>query len=457
MKLIEVPENPMSPQSLDLWKRTARDRSSELQDIFTSRCSEVSDRLRSRLQSLTIQAAELRGRISSLERELHEVNAQRLKDAHQRSVDEEQHETGPPVVISVKRDNLEMPPARLGEDDDLPMSATPSGNQNRKTVPRQKPAELLLSPDHDEVVEVREDPSHIAELDAEVAHVETEQVRPDLLTLPASGQAWANFPQADDLSRRGSESRYHEEVLVQVLHRRRAEARFREVSSVHENSIQQMEAEQKEIERRMQKQQNWMKNIDEQVLKAEITKTKYHIRLQSANRRVKSMGEELSRAYENMAALLEERLEVEDQATQNEALVAYLSIMGKADAKNDAEFVENKEELLSLLHTSQQAQRMRSYMEELMDQTRRTQSLVLDVVKHSDDLQRLADALQQLWNIIPVDWKDAVFKSVQKGLSAPLAMHPVNAIQALQSASASIHASQKSYNRALSEFLPRDD
>lgn len=268
------------------------------------------------------------------------------------------------------------------------------------------------------------------------------------------GVATEQMPQ-DCSSRRASKHADQEEMVMQALQRRRVEARFKEVSSVHEENIIQMEAEQKEIERRMQKQQNWLKHIDEQVLKAEITKTKYRIRLKSAQMRVKSMGENLSKAYENMGLILEERMKVEDMATRNEAIVAYLHVIGQADAANAANFVENKEELLSLMETSRRAQHMRSYTEDLTDQAHHTSSLVSEAVRHTEDLQRLADQLHQVWNIIPVDWKDSVFKHVQKGLTSPLAMHPVNAIQAVQSASAAIHASQKQYLRALSELVPR--
>mmetsp|Transcript_90522 Transcript_90522/g.156979 ORF Transcript_90522/g.156979 Transcript_90522/m.156979 type:complete len:590 (+) Transcript_90522:74-1843(+) len=464
-KLMDVPENPQKPLELAMKLKTARDRSSELQDIFTSRCSEETDRLRAHLASLAMQSAELRARIGALERELQEVNAQRLNDTH-RSGDEEQHREAP-LTISVKReDPLEALQSRLvALEEQSPSSLSPSPQASaRSSAVKPGRPQLTLDKDDEEASasEARDEQSHLAELDAEVAFglgvppIETEQVRPDFLNLPAPQEA---LPPVQDgmSSRRQSGSNYQEEVLAHVLQRRRAEARFREVSSVHENSITQMENEQKEIERRMQKQQNWMKHIDEQVLKAEITKTKYHIRLTSAQKRVKSMGEELSKAYENMASLLEERLQVEDMATHNEALVAYLHVMGQADASNDSHFIANKKELLSLLETSRRAQKMHSYTEELENEVRHMQTLVSEAVKETEDMQRLADSLHQLWNIIPVDWKDSVFKHVQKGFMAPLAMHPVNAIQALQTAAAAIHAAQKQYYRSLSEFLPRQE
>merc|ERR1719230_878123 len=103
-----------------------------------------------------------------------------------------------------------------------------------------------------------------------------------------------------------ADKRYQDEVLMPLLVRRRAEARFREASYVHENSINQMKAELQEIERRTVKQQNWMKHVDAQVLKVELTKAAYRVRLDSARKRVETLGKHLSQAYENMEELLQE-------------------------------------------------------------------------------------------------------------------------------------------------------
>merc|ERR1712110_838373 len=99
----------------------------------------------------------------------------------------------------------------------------------------------------------------------------------------------------------------------------------------------------------MHRQQMWMKQVDEQILKAEITKAKYGIRLSTAQQRVKSLGEDLSQAYENTTKLLEERLGVEDISARNDALILYLNVIGHADIANAADFTQNKEELSTLL------------------------------------------------------------------------------------------------------------
>merc|ERR1719456_926146 len=154
-----------------------------------------------------------------------------------------------------------------------------------------------------------------------------------------------------------ADKRYQDEVLMPLLVRRRAEARFKEASYVHENSINQMKAELQEIERRTVKQQNWMKQVDAQVLKVELTKATYQVRLESARKRVMTLGENLSTAYENMTILLEERLEVEDIAAKNDALVWYMHLLGVSDADNAANFMDNKTDLLFL---TAQSGRLRS-------------------------------------------------------------------------------------------------
>merc|ERR1712125_177235 len=93
-----------------------------------------------------------------------------------------------------------------------------------------------------------------------------------------------------------------------------------------------------------------------QILKAEITKTRYSIRLKTAQQRVKSLGEDLSRAYENTTKMLEERLSVEDISARNDALVAYLNVIGHADFTNATNFTPNKQELGILLESCRRSQ-----------------------------------------------------------------------------------------------------
>jgi hypothetical protein len=122
-----------------------------------------------------------------------------------------------------------------------------------------------------------------------------------------------------------TDKRYQEEVPMPLLARRRAEARFKEATVVHENSMAHMKAELHEIERRTVKQQTWMKHVDEQVLQVELTKARYQVRLDGARKRIETLGKDLSKSYEHMGGLLEDRLEVEDLGARNDALVSTFS------------------------------------------------------------------------------------------------------------------------------------
>merc|ERR1719272_2819225 len=214
-----------------------------------------------------------------------------------------------------------------------------------------------------------------------------------------------------------------------------------------------MKAEQAEIDRRTAKQSTWLKTVDNQILQIELTKARYTVRLESARKRTETLGQDMSKAYENMTGLLDERIGVEYSAAKNDAMVAYLHLLGVSDTDNANHFIDNKKDLLFLNERSTRLRIKRAQLETLLDQVRTTQLLATDIVKHSDELASLADLLHQLWNLVPVEWKDSVFKSVQKGLAGPLSMHPVNAIQALQGASSHVNGAMKSYLRAVSEYV----
>jgi hypothetical protein len=275
--------------------------------------------------------------------------------------------------------------------------------------------------------------------------------RPSVSPITAYASEQSESP-AGEKRRQSADTRYKDEVLMPLLVRRRAEARFKEASYVHEKAINQMKAELQEIERRTVKQQNWMKQVDAQVLKTELTKTSYQVRIDNAKKRVATLGKDLSLAYENMTLLLEERLEVEDMGAKNDALIWYLHLLGVKDNDNDANFIDNKKELLYLNERSAKLRSKRSQLDDLFEQVRCTQLLASDIVKHSEELAILSEQLHLLWTQVPSDWKDSVLKSVQKGLASPFTMHPVNAIQTLQSASQHVSNAMKSYLRNVAEF-----
>jgi len=154
-----------------------------------------------------------------------------------------------------------------------------------------------------------------------------------------------------------------------------------------------------------------------------------------------------------MTILLEERLEIEDLGAKNDALIWYLHLLGISDQTNADNFIDNKKDLLFLNERSSRLRKKRTDLDNLLEEVRCTQLLAGDIVKHSEELSFLSEQLHQLWNLVPVEWKDSVFKSVQKGLTSPLSMHPVNAIQALQGASSHVSTAMKSYLRAVGEYV----
>lgn len=454
-RLDEVPERPQDPEKVLKMQAVARNRSNDLQNIFTSQHSDRSDGLRTRLGLLNAQGTELRSRIASLERELQEATTERLKDIHRVPSDERIREAKEPNLRSLAAaveggDAKDLgvfhsAPNRLGDSQEGTLSVPAEdgiavhygSDDGGSSSASQAPVVLLNATDRPRT---------------ETQGTETSFAnRPSLLTQDTPTQV----DNAAGLGNRphSASKRYEDEVLMPLLVRRRAEARFKEASFVHENSINQMKAELQEIERRTVKQQNWMKQVDAQVLKVELTKASYQVRLESARKRVATLGSDLSLAYENMTALLEERLEVEDLAAKNDALVWYLHTLGLSDQENASAFIDNKKDLLFLNERSAKLRSKRLQLDNLLEQVRCTQLLATDIVKHSEELAFLSEQLHALWNLVPVEWKDSVFKSVQKGLTSPLSMHPVNAIQALQGASSHVSSAMKSYLRAVSEFI----
>ena len=54
----------------------------------------------------------------------------------------------------------------------------------------------------------------------------------------------------------------------------------------------------------------WLQ-VEAQVLKVELTKAAYQVRLDSSRKRVQTLGSDLSDAYENMTTLLEELAQID--------------------------------------------------------------------------------------------------------------------------------------------------
>merc|ERR1712050_728605 len=104
------------------------------------------------------------------------------------------------------------------------------------------------------------------------------------------------------------------------------------------------------------------------------------VRLNKAERRVKSLSHDLSQAYEKIVGLLDERIRAEDAKARNEALVAYLNVIGRADLKNEAEFTRNKNELCTLLECCRKNNACQERLESLEEECRNKQVLIHDII-----------------------------------------------------------------------------
>lgn len=388
-ELLGVHEMPKLPDEVKQNRATARSRMEELQDIFASRHSDQCEELRFRLASLGDEVVALRTQIQTLELQLQEASAERTARE-----------------VEVFRPGKGGDPASLAANATLPEEAT-------------------------------DDPASPA--------------RPRSANDKSGASGGENSPGGGraELKKAATKDLYNQEVLSPILHRRRAEARFREASLVHETSISQMKAEIVEVERRMHKQQMWMRSVDEQILKAEITKTRYTIRLSAAQQRVKTLGENLSAAYENTTKMLEERLGVEDLSAKNDALITYLNVIGQADIHNANDFTPNKQELRTLMDSCKKSQQQSDRFAELVEQVHSRERLTVDITKNAAKLHHLNEQIQTLWSNVPAALKESVFYKIPRGAM----MHPATAIQQMQAALLSIMEKQRDYSRVLADTV----
>jgi len=415
----EVREVPKPPREVRRNQATARQRMDELQGIFTSRHSETCEALRARLASLDEEVARLRAQILSLERELQEVSAERMSREMFKNASAEA-QAGTPQAEA---------PGESGAEE-VRVELEPEVMERRRSVRVSELGDCTGSAAEEEAAPA-----------VAVPLVEQEHRRADF----ASKEA----PECE-LRRESASHLYTQEVLSPILTRRRAEARFREASIVHESSIAHMKSEIMEVDRRMHKQQLWMKQVDEQILQAEITKARYDIRLQNAECRVRSLGQDLSEAYAHTTALLEERLSVEDIAARNDALIAYLNVISRADMDNAVHFTENRSELVALLESFRKRSRCRAHFAELAEQVQYRRQLAEDVLTHTADLEGIVAQLQTMWTKLPGPVKESVFHRASRGAT----MHPATAIQTLHAALDSISEGQRRHCQMLATAIP---
>lgn len=250
---------------------------------------------------------------------------------------------------------------------------------------------------------------------------------------------------------------YSKELTSPILTRRRAEAKFREACLAHESNMNQMRSEYAELERRLRKQQTWMQSVDKQILQAEVSKARYSIRLEKAERRVKSLSEDLSKAYDVVVNLLEERLRVEDTRARNEALVAYLNVLGRAELKNERHFMENRSELSTLLECCRRSHACQARLDALVEETHGKQQLVSDLLQRCDQVLCLNGDFQSQWTKIPAALKETVFRLPETRTEDKF-VHPVSAMQAIHDIITGIMVSLNAYTGKLANVVvPKGD
>merc|ERR1712183_76063 len=164
----------------------------------------------------------------------------------------------------------------------------------------------------------------------------------------------------------------------------------------------------------MHKQYTWMKHLGEQVLEANIAKARYQVRLDSAEKRTKSLGQELSKAYAEMTRLLKKRLEIEGTTAHNDALVAYLNYIGNQDRRNAEGFVENKATLDSLQSIFKNSHACRRKYDLVIENVYNKERLSTEVLEHTESLMILNEQLHKLWTAVPPSVKLAVFQKSQR-------------------------------------------
>eukprot|EP00406_Dinophysis_acuminata_P074079 CAMPEP_0179242584 /NCGR_PEP_ID=MMETSP0797-20121207/17092_1 /TAXON_ID=47934 /ORGANISM="Dinophysis acuminata, Strain DAEP01" /LENGTH=400 /DNA_ID=CAMNT_0020950023 /DNA_START=46 /DNA_END=1245 /DNA_ORIENTATION=- len=252
----------------------------------------------------------------------------------------------------------------------------------------------------------------VAWLKSQVASLEQELLDATVTrtTLPADERA----PAADDKTKSEVVQKlYDDEVVKPLLQRKRTIAKVREATQVHTSFLSRLKDEQKHLEDRIYKQQAWMRQLDKQILEAEIEKARCSVRVETVERRTKDLGGKLSQAYENMSKLLEERVGVEDREARNDALVMYLNVIGRADLENEANFTMNRTDVLALLDRCERTRDCEAKLNEAMDKVRNRQRCATDIALQADKIEELGTRLKILWNKIPTTLKQLACCKVQ--------------------------------------------
>mmetsp|Transcript_119299 Transcript_119299/g.337467 ORF Transcript_119299/g.337467 Transcript_119299/m.337467 type:complete len:476 (-) Transcript_119299:2-1429(-) len=420
--LVDVGETPKRPSEVQLNRNVAQQRREELQDIFTSRHSDRCEELRARLAALDAEAGQLRNRITTLEGELRDATDERM----------------------AKTDTKGAGRDRFSNVD---------GQSERETVCSAGTVENVVSEvgkirpgsfvDRLPVIFNESSPTHHNEDVVPALQTDTTETALDQV---ASAGDWMTMGPSDN------------EMVPPLLQRRRAEARYREAASCHGSIITHMQNEIAALTRRIHKQKVWMRHVEDQVLKAEMAKTRYQVRLDSARLRSKTLAQDLSKAYVDMARLMKDRMDVEGVSAQNDALLLYTDHVRKADEKNEANFIENREMLMSLQEVCKRAHATRRDCEKVMDEVREKENITREIIENAETLACVTDQLQKLWIAVPANIKGWAFTQ-NAGSDVPVdldgktssAVHPSVALRTIRNATIHILESQQHYQKLLAE------
>jgi len=391
----------------------ARQRMSQLQKIFTSCNSEESDAIREQLASLDEEAEGLRSKLALLERELQEVHGELPPN----SISAGAAGHVPSDVRGTSEDGEEDGCGSVWDDDFA------------------KPSE------HGEATDEVPFPT------GETLETQDNKTKTPDRKSSSPGSPLNNPPLEPPDLRREMSQMYTQEIISPILWRRRAEARFREASLVHERCISQRTAEMMEVERRRHKQELWIKDIEEQILQAEMAKAQYKIRAKSAECRIRDLSKGIQSAYVHTKALLEERLSMEDNSIRNDALVSYLDDLWNADAANGASFQDSRREIRALVERFLWKTKCAADLDRATEAVQHKQRLLHDMLRLAEALQVVIDNLKTAWLRLPAATKETISHKAQ----TLAAMPPAAALQAMATSCQALIAGQKLYSAVLGE------
>jgi len=395
-QLDEVKEIRRLPQEVKKNQATARRRVDDLREIFVSRHADKCKELRERLLTLDGEAKMLQGQINTLEDEVEIASAERT--ARNTEV------TG--AAVAAMKSSAAVP--------DPPMSIPIPFGADAKADTIDEEGEACIKEELPEQLGVEK--ASAAPSRSTIFHIQ-------------------NMPQTSTTD--PSEV----QAMSPRLNRRFVESRARDAEKVHMSAMAKMQLELGVMDRRKRKQEVWVKNVNKQILQAEIHKTTYSARLQMAERRIQALSKDLSQAYVNLNRLLEERVAVEDTVSHNKALVTYLDEIGREDANNEANFEDNSVALRKLKERYRVRDTEAVQLEELLADAHARREVVPEILEQVENLRTVLNGLNQIWSKVPTAAKDQAIAHLPKGSS----LLPATAIQHIIAETAILAEGERNY------------